>query len=276
MDIPALRDGGWKWRGCAACWQCRGNTVPRPLLGDVQQKGLNCICRLFFLETCSRHVPSSPCSIYSPKQAEKFPRLGKWWAVLWCFLSAVLEGRKKGQESSQDTGEKTLSDTQESTATWDRYVASPSWIRVKWCRRNTRAHNCESENKLGFFLIFKSGLCHTVVTVTVPFVLWSKSIDLLLGQDKGLDSPENKLLVFPLLFKLPLSWKLLAIEDDFFLCLCHQAMLVSVSETGKIPIRLYIVQQHICWVQFVFMVIFWYITAMLLPSPLTTAPLLDK
>lgn len=27
-DIPALRDGEWKWSGCAACWQCRGNAVP--------------------------------------------------------------------------------------------------------------------------------------------------------------------------------------------------------------------------------------------------------
>lgn len=64
------------------------------------------------------------------------------------------------------------------------------------------------------------------MTVIVPFVLSSRSIGLLLGQDKELDSLENKLFLFFLLFKLPLSWKLLAVEE-FFFCLCHQAVLMS-------------------------------------------------
>lgn len=67
------------------------------------------------------------------------------------------------------------------------------------------------------------------MTVTVPFVLWSRSIGLLLGQGKGLDSLGNKLLVFSFLFKLPLSWKLLSVEDDCFGLsgLCCQIIFVS-------------------------------------------------
>lgn len=129
-------------------------------------------------------------------------------------------------------------------------------MRVKWWRRNARAHDCQSINKLVFFspFIFKSGLCHAVMTVTVSFVLWSRSIGLLLGQDKGLDSPENKLLVFPLLFKLLLSWNLLAIEDDFFYVFVCVG--VRISGTDKIPIYLYIVQEHLSWIWLVFMLIF--------------------
>lgn len=138
------------------------------------------------------------------------------WAALWCFLSAVLEEGRRGKRAHR---------TQER-----RFWAIPRKALPRGTGMSHLPHECVWNDVGGiperaivrvktswvFFLLFKSGLCHTIVTVTVPFVLWSKSIDLLLGQDKGLDSPENKLLVFPLLFKLPLSWKLLAVEDDFF------------------------------------------------------------
>lgn len=76
------------------------------------------------------------------------------------------------------------------------------------------------------------------MTVIVPFVLSSRSIGLLLGQDKGLDSLENKLFLFFLLFKLPLSRKLLAVEE-FFLSLSSSCFGVKISRKDKITIYLY-------------------------------------
>lgn len=77
------------------------------------------------------------------------------------------------------------------------------------------------------------------MTVIVPFVLSNRSIGLLLGQDKGLDSLENKLFLFFLLFKLPLSWKLLAVEEFFFLSLSSSCFGVKISRKDKITIYLY-------------------------------------
>lgn len=117
-----------------------------------------------------------------------------------------------------------------------------------------------SEYKQTVFNFFKSCLCCTIKTITATFVLWSRSISLLLGQDK--------LLVFLLLLKLPLSCMLLHIEDDFFFM-----PLSSSCVDVRIPLYIYIVQQHLCWIQLVFMVIFWYIAGMPLPSLLMTVPL---
>ena len=56
------------------------------------------------------------------------------WAngELHYYIFPVLSSlRKQGQEGSRDTGEEILSDSQESTATWDRYVTSPLQMSVK-------------------------------------------------------------------------------------------------------------------------------------------------
>ena len=48
------------------------------------------------------------------------------------YIFPVLSSlRKQGQEGSWDTGEGILSDSQESTAMWDRYVTSPLRMRVE-------------------------------------------------------------------------------------------------------------------------------------------------
>lgn len=112
-------------------------------------------------------------------------------------------------------------------------------------RRNTRAYNCQNINKLFFSLFtFKSSLCQTIMMVTVPFVLWSRSIGLLLGQSKRLGSLGNKLLVFSLLFKLSLSSKL-PVEDDFFWSSLSSYFCVKISGKDKMLVYLYVVQQHL-------------------------------
>lgn len=177
----------------------------------------------------SWRAPSPPHGIYPPKEPEQVPCWGKWQAALLCFLSAVLleEAEARGL-TGHGRGNSKSHPGEHCHMGWVCHISLANaceMMEEEW--QSTELS--EYKQAVSFFslFIFKSGLCHTIMMVTIPFVLWSRSIGLLLGQDKGLDSPENKLLVFPLLFKLPLSWKLLAAYDDFFyvfvigLCWCQ-------------------------------------------------------
>lgn len=264
---PDGKRHGFNWKlwisqpwglGMAMKWMCRENAISHHYWWMSIRKDWLAHAGCCSQRPSSQHALLPSCGIYPAKQAEKFPHLCKWWAGDSMFFQSYppcWSMRKRGHGCGR---------------------GDPEWHPEEHCHVGQMcliplANICEmmeeecqhaqlSEYKQTVFNFFKSCLCCTIKTITATFVLWSRSISLLLGQDK--------LLVFLLLLKLPLSCMLLHIEDDFFFM-----PLSSSCVDVRIPLYIYIVQQHLCWIQLVFMVIFWYIAGMPLPSLLMTVPL---